>query len=98
MILDTGCSRTLVRSDLVGMQNLKLGETITVQRVHGTYPLASVGIEVQGRALTVEVVVSETLPSFKSSQTKKLQTEQVKVREVSPVMAPEGVMQGPRIP
>ena len=65
IVLDTGCSRTLVRSDLLGEENLRQGKTITVQCAHGdvvTYPLASVELEVQGRALTVEAAVSDTLP------------------------------------
>ena len=64
IVLDTGCSRTLVRSDLLGEK--KFGEeTITVQYAHGdvvTYPLAKVELEVEGRALTVKAAVSDTLP------------------------------------
>ena len=66
IVLDTGCSRTLVRSDLVGEENCKPGEKVTVQCAHGdivTYPIASVELEVQGRALTVEAAVSDQLPS-----------------------------------
>ena len=43
IVLDTGCSRTLVRSDLLGERKFE-EETITVQCAHGdvvTYPLAS---------------------------------------------------------
>ena len=66
IVLDTGCSRTLVRSDLVGEENCKPGEKVTVQCAHGdivTYPVASVELEVQGRVLTVEAAVSNQLPS-----------------------------------
>ena len=66
IVLDTGCSRTLVRSDLVGEENCKPGEKVTVQCAHGdivTYPIASVELEVLGRALTVEAAVSNQLPS-----------------------------------
>ena len=69
IVLDNGCSRTLVRSDPV--RSDPLGEkkfeeeTITVQCAHGdvvTYPLAKVELEVKGRALTVKAAVSDTLP------------------------------------
>ena len=66
IVLDTGCSRTLVRSDLVGEENCKPGEKVTVQYARGdivTYPVASVELEVQGRVLTVEAAVSDQLPS-----------------------------------
>ena len=64
IVLDTGCSRTLVRSDLLGEKKFE-EETITVQCAHGdvvTYPLAKVELEVKGRALTVKAAVSDTLP------------------------------------
>ena len=35
IVLDTGCSRTLVRGDLVGEENCKPGEKVTVQCAHG---------------------------------------------------------------
>ena len=66
IVLDTGCLRTLVRSDLVEEQNRKHGETVTIQCAHGdavSYPLASVELEVQGNVLTVEAAVSDKLPS-----------------------------------
>ena len=47
-------------------QNLKHGETVTIQCAHGdavSYPLASVELEVQGNVLTVEAAVSDKLPS-----------------------------------
>ena len=64
IVLDTGCSRTLARSDLLGEKQFE-GETVTVQCAHGdvvTYPLARVDLEVKGKALTVKVAVSDTLP------------------------------------
>ena len=51
-----------MRSDLVGEENCKLGEKVTVQCAHGTYPIASVELEVQGRALTVEAAMSDQQP------------------------------------
>ena len=43
IVLDTGCSRTLVHSDLVSDEKLRQGEAVTVQCAHGdtvVYPLA----------------------------------------------------------
>ena len=51
IVLDTGCSRTLVRSDLLREKDFSQGETVTVQCAHGdvvTYPLARVELEVEG--------------------------------------------------
>ena len=55
-----------MRSDLLREKDFSQGETVTtVQCAYGdvvTYPLARVELEVEGRALTVEAVVSDTLP------------------------------------
>ena len=62
--LDTGCSRTVVRSDLIDKKIVD-GETITIQCAHGdtvSYPLAEVELQVEGRLITVEAAVSDTLP------------------------------------
>ena len=48
--LDTGCSRTLVRSDLSREKDFSGGEAVTVQCAHGdvvTYPLAMVELEAE---------------------------------------------------
>ena len=65
ILLDTGCSKTLVRSDLVPAEKLLEGDAVTIRCAHGDtalYPLAEVTIEVDGVPLQVEVAVSETLP------------------------------------
>ena len=65
IVLDTGCSRTLVRSDLLREKDFSQEATVAVQCAHGdvvTYPLARVELEVEGQALTVEAAVSDTLP------------------------------------
>ncbi len=65
ILLDTGCSRTLVRSDLVPADKLLEGEAVTIRCAHGDtvlYPLAEVSIQVGGVPLLVEAAVSETLP------------------------------------
>ena len=65
IVLDTGCTRTLVHRDLVSEEKLMKGESVTIQCAHGdavAYPLANVELEVEGEAVTVEAAVSETLP------------------------------------
>ncbi len=65
ILLDTGCSQTLVRSDLVPAEKLIQGDAVTIRCAHGDtvlYPLAEVLINVDGFPLQVEAAVSETLP------------------------------------
>ena len=65
ILLDTECSRTLVRSDLVDKKKLLEREAITIQCAHGDtvlYPLAQVELQVEGKLLMVEATVSDTLP------------------------------------
>ena len=64
ILVDTGCTRTMVRSDLVG-KNLIPGEAVTVLCAHGNtalYPLARVTINVEGIEMEVEAAVSDSLP------------------------------------
>ena len=65
ILLDTGCSRTLVRRDLVPPGKLKEG-VVTIRCACGdtiNYPLAEVEIMVGGRQICVEAGASETLPT-----------------------------------
>jgi predicted aspartyl protease len=65
ILLDTGCSRTLVREDLVPAKKFLAGEAVAIRCAHGDtvlYPLAEVEIEVGGQSLKVEVAVLGTLP------------------------------------
>ena len=65
ILLDTGCTRTMVRSDLVGKKNLIPGEAVTVLCAHGDtalYPLARITINMEGIEMEVEAVVSDSLP------------------------------------
>ena len=65
VVLDTGCSRTLVREDLVPSQKMQEGEAVTIRCAHGDtvlYPLAEVKMEIDGRQIQVEAAVSNTLP------------------------------------
>ena len=65
ILLDTGCSRTLVRKDLVPDKKMREGDVVTIRCAHGDtvlYPLAEVQMEVSGRRIQVEAAVSDTLP------------------------------------
>ena len=65
ILLDTGCSRTMVRRELVPPEKLLEGEAVTIRCAHGDmvlYPLAKIGMEVNGKHLEMEVAVSDTLP------------------------------------
>ena len=65
IVLDTGCSRTMVREDLVHEGQYLEGDAITIRCVHGDtmlYPVANLKIEVDGLLLSVEAAVSKTLP------------------------------------
>ncbi len=65
ILLDTGCSRTVVRRELVPQSNIREGDVTTIRCAHGDtvlYPLAEVELEVEGKRIVVEAAVSETLP------------------------------------
>ena len=65
IVLDTGCSKTLVRRDLVLEERLVDGEAVTIRCAHGDtvwYLVAKVTMEVDGTPLWVEAAVSDTLP------------------------------------
>ena len=65
IVLDTGCTRTLVHRNLVSRRKFVEGESVVIQCAHGdavAYPLANVDLEVQGVTVTVEAAVSEILP------------------------------------
>ena len=63
ILLDTGCSRTMVRRELVSDDKLLEGEVVAVRCVHGdtvVYPLADV--ELEGDKVQVVAAVAEHLP------------------------------------
>ena len=63
--LDTGCTRTMVREDLVPAEKLLEGDSIAICCAHGdtvVYPLARIQVEVNGTTHEVEAAVSRTLP------------------------------------
>ena len=65
LLLDTGCSKTIVRSDLVGEEQWLKGESTIIQCAHGdaiAYPLADIKLEIQGKPVLVNEAVSDTLP------------------------------------
>ena len=66
IVLDTGCSRTLVHRKLVPPQKMLPGSAVTIRCAHGDtvlYPLAAVDVEIRGKKFAVEAAVSDTLPA-----------------------------------
>ena len=64
IILDTGCSRTLVHKDLLSKDNLLAGEAVAIRCAHGDtvlYPLAQVQLE-EAILMEVTVAVADKLP------------------------------------
>jgi len=65
ILLDTGCSRTLIHQKLVPEDKLLPGEAVTIRCAHGDtvlYPLAQVHLEVDGHSLNITAAVAERLP------------------------------------
>ena len=65
ILLDTGCSRTLVHQKLVLEDKLKDAGAVAIHCAHGDtvlYPLADISLEVNGKQIAVEAAVSDTLP------------------------------------
>ena len=65
IVLDTGCSRTLVRSNLIPQDKVLEGEVVAIRCAHGDtvlYPLALVHLEINGHHIDVEAALSDTLP------------------------------------
>ena len=66
IILDTGCSQTMVREDLAKTSKLLEGEAVTVRCAHGDtvlYPLSEVELELAGKKMMVRAAISENLPA-----------------------------------
>ena len=64
ILLDTGCTRTLVRQDLVPVGKMFEGTTL-IRCAHGdtvSYPLAEIEIDVEGRRFQVQAGVAANLP------------------------------------
>ena len=64
-MLDTGCSRSMVRGDLVPGEKLLEGRCAVVRCAHGdtvVYPMAQICLEVDGHKINTAAAVSNTLP------------------------------------
>jgi predicted aspartyl protease len=65
ILLDTGCTRTMVRADLVPPEHFLEGDAVTIQCARGDtvlYPIAIVAIQIGGLEMEVEAAISERLP------------------------------------
>ncbi len=65
ILLDTGCSRTLVHEDYVPEGKYLAGEVVAIRCAHGdtvSYPLSQIDIVVDSITIQVEAAVSSTLP------------------------------------
>ena len=65
IVLDTGCSHTMIHQDLIPVDKKIPGEAVTVRCSHGhvtLYPLADVHVQVDGIEFTIRAALSQTLP------------------------------------
>ena len=65
LLLDTGCSKSLIDASLVPSEKIQQEEYVSMQCAHGdfkTYPTAVVDVEVDGKVHTLKVAVAENLP------------------------------------
>ena len=65
ILLDTGCSRTLVHHSFVPEAKIQEGRAVAIRCAHGDtvlYPLANISLEVEGQPITVEAAVANNLP------------------------------------
>ena len=65
ILLDTGCSRTMVRRQFVPQEKFLEGKWVSIRCVHGDtvlYPLADIKLVVEGIPVTVEAAVADSLP------------------------------------
>ena len=63
ILLDTGCSRTMVRRELIPQSKMLEGEAVPIRCAHGDvvlYPLALVQVAINGKKMEVKAAVSET--------------------------------------
>ena len=65
ILLDTGCTQTMVQGDLVQQDQLNEGEAATIQCMHRDnvlYPMADATINLDGLNFNVRAAVSKPLP------------------------------------
>ena len=63
ILLDTGCSRTLIHKQHVPKEKMLEGEAVPIQCAHGDtvlYPLAQVKIEIDGKSFEVQAAVADS--------------------------------------
>ena len=60
ILLDTGCSRTLIQRELVPANKVQEGDVVTIWCAHDDTVLHP--LEVGGREVEVEAAISDTLP------------------------------------
>ena len=73
LLLDTRCSKTIVRGDLIGEERWLEGESTIIQYAHRdaiAYPLATIQLVIQGKPVLVDAAVSDTLPQSAQETTK----------------------------
>ena len=66
IVLDIGCSRTLVQINLVPTAKIMDGAAMMIWCAHGDtvlYLLANAAMEIGGQKMLVEAALSETLPA-----------------------------------
>ena len=66
-MLDTGCSRTMVHSDLVSDGQIREGESAVVRCAHGDtamYPMADICVELDGYTIDTVAAVSDMHSSY----------------------------------
>ena len=66
IILDTGCSQTMERQNLVRTSKILEGEAVTTRCAHGDtvlYPLSEEELELAGKKMKVKAAISENLPA-----------------------------------
>ena len=65
ILLDTGCSKTLVHQKLVPEGKVLPGETTTIHCVQGDtvlYPVARLNLDVEGVPVAIKAAVAKNLP------------------------------------
>ena len=62
IMLETGCTRTMVRGDLISKDKILEGKSVVVRWAHGDTVLYQVCMEVDGCVINTVAVVSHTLP------------------------------------
>ena len=65
VVLDTGCSQSMVHKNLVSQDKIVEGDAVTIRCAHGDkvlYPLAKIELEVDGQPISIEAAVSGMLP------------------------------------